>query len=299
MNIEDVLKKIIKKGETVLDVGGYVGDVAWFMTRCVGPHGKVFSFEPHPEKFKALNAKAATCSNLNAFHCAISNSSSPVELYFGATDKRAQASTICAELATSDRFEEDVHSVEVSATTLDRFCSDHGLHPSVIKIDTEGAEPLVLEGADTILKTMPVLIFELGTEENIPGHLAELRARGYTLYFVDVHRFVSVPVSWDHTVNTETRALRNSIIAFDDDEANRIMPFLANVLAVVPHKHAPLLSGLRVVTLAEALPHFADPKKSFGRKIKHLVRRLLIPTALDDRFPGLVVTLRNLANRIL
>ena len=162
MNIEDILKQVIRSGDTVLDVGGYVGDVAWFMTRCAGPDGKVFSFEPHPEKFKALKAKAQTCPNLNAVNSAVSNSSSPVKLYFGATDKRDQASTICADLATGDRFEEDVRSVEVSATTLDKFCADNGLHPSVIKIDVEGAEPLVLEGADAVLETTPILIFEMG-----------------------------------------------------------------------------------------------------------------------------------------
>ena len=127
MNIEEILKQVARPGDTILDVGGHVGNVAWFMTACVGPEGKVFSFEPHPEKFKALNAKAQRYPNLTAINSAVSNSSAPVTLYFGTTEQSDQASTICAELATSDRLGQEMRSVEVSAITLDQFCARAGL----------------------------------------------------------------------------------------------------------------------------------------------------------------------------
>jgi FkbM family methyltransferase len=299
MNIEEILHQIARRGDTILDVGGHVGNVAWFMTRCVGPDGKVFSFEPHPEKFKALNAKARKYAPLQAFNCAVSNSLAPVTLYFGTTEESDQASTICADLATRDRFGAEVLSAEVPATTLDKFCTDHKLVPSIIKIDVEGAEPFVLEGADAVLDAKPILIFEMGISKTLPDHLAQLRARGYELYFVDIHRFISVNATFNDVVNTETRAMRNCIISFTDSAAEGIAPFLSNVLAVIPGKHTPRLAGLRIVPLAEALPHFADPKKSLSGKIKHLVRRVLFPASVEQRYPGLVMNLRKLANRIL
>ena len=299
MNIEEILKQVAKPGDTILDVGGHVGNVAWFMTSCVGPEGKVFSFEPHPEKFKSLHAKAQRYRNLQAINCAVSNSSAPETLYFGTTEQSDQASTICADLATRDRFGDEVRSLEVPAITLDQFCDEKGLSPSVIKIDVEGAEPFVLEGARNVLNTQPIVIFEMGVAKCLPEHLAALRARGYTLYFVDIHRYGGPQASFATVVNTESRALRNSIISFTDAAVEKLAPFLSNVMAAVPEKHASRLAGLRIMTLAEALPHFADPKKSLAGKIKRTVRRIFIPPALEDRFPGLVVALRNLANKIL
>lgn len=299
MNIEEILKQVARPGDTILDVGGHVGNVAWFMTSCVGPDGRVFSFEPHPEKFKALRLRAERYRNLTAINSAISNSSAPVTLYFGTTEQSDQASTICADLATSDRFGQEMRSVEVPAITLDQFCGERGLSPSVIKIDVEGAEPFVLEGADNVLKAQPIVIFEMGVSQKLPEHLAALRARGYELYFVDIHRYPRPQASFATVMNTESRALRNSIISFSDAAAEELAPFLSNVMAVVPAKHASRMAGLRIVTLAEALPHFADPKKSLAGKIKRMVRRIFIPPALEERYPGLVVALRNLANRIL
>jgi hypothetical protein len=46
------------------------------------------------------------------------------------------------------------------------------------------------------------------------------------------------------------------------------------------------------------MPFFADPKQSLSAKFKGVVRRLLIPRALEERFPGFVATLRNFGRRI-
>jgi FkbM family methyltransferase len=297
MNIEVILKYVVERGDTVFDVGGYVGDVAWFMTRCVGPQGKVYSFEPNPESFQALKAKADKHSNLTALNCAISNSPALVTLHFGVTEESSQASTICPDLATTDRLGDEIKFVQVQAITLDQFCAEHGLVPSVIKLDVEGAEALVLEGARGILERRPTLIFEMGVTTSLPVHVIELRKQGYEIYLIEVHRFVSDPVSWEHTVNTETRALRNRLISFEGAELERLAPFFSNVLAIAPKKREQLAS-FSITSLAEAMPFFADPKQSLSAKFKGVVRRLLIPRALEERFPGFVATLRNFGRRI-
>jgi FkbM family methyltransferase len=298
VNIEDILRHVARAGDTVLDVGGHVGNVAWFMTTCVGTAGKVFSFEPHPELFKALRAKADKYPNLSAFNLAVSNSSKPVTLYFGMTEASNQASTIRADLVTTDLLGDDIRSVEVPATTLDQFCAEHDLHPSVIKIDVEGAEPFVLEGAAAVLDMRPVLIFEMGATEVVPAHVAALRARGYQLYIADMYRFVSKPASWNAIVSSETRDLRNCLFTFDDATAEKLMPFLANVLAIPPEKQG-LVASLRIMTLTEAARLFADPQRSLSRRIKRAARKALIPAFVEDRFPGLVTGIREVVRRIL
>lgn len=298
MNIEDILKHVARPGDTILDVGGHVGNVAWFMTTCVGPEGKVFSFEPHPELFKALKAKADRYPNLTAFNLAVSNSNMPVTLYFGVTQASNQASTIRADLVTTDLLGDDIRSVEVPAVTLDQFCAEHALTPSVIKIDVEGAEPFVLEGANAVLEAGPIIIFEMGVTTMLPDHVAVLRDRGYALYITDIYRFVSTPPSWSDIVSSETRSLRNCLFTFTQATAENVMPFLANVLAVPTEKQS-ILAGLRIMPLASAVPLFEDPTKSLSRSFKRAARRILIPAFVEERFPGLVARIRSVARRIL
>jgi FkbM family methyltransferase len=298
VNIEDIFKRIIKDGDTVFDVGGHVGNVAWFMTRCVGPDGRVFSFEPHPELFKALHAKAEKYANLEAVNCAVSDSLMQVTLYFGVTEASNQASTIRADLVTTDLLGEEIHSTQVQAVTLDQFCADRRLHPDVIKIDVEGAEKFVLEGAGTVLEARPILVFEMGVTQTVPDHVANLRSRGYQLYYVDMYRFVSEPASWSDIVSSETRALRDCLFSFTAADSERLAPFLSNVLAIPPNKQA-LLAGLRILPLTDAAPLFADPKKSLSRQIKRALRRVFIPPYVEEHFPGLVVGIRNVARRVL
>src|ERR1700674_3262639 len=170
MFLEDVLSHVIQGGDTVFDVGAHVGMVASHMATCAGARAKIYSFEPHPEKFAALKARAELLPNLSVFNYAVSDSTAPVALYYGVISSSDQASTICKDLATPSRLGEDVRSIEVQATTLDNFCAERKLRPEVVKIDVEGAESLVFKGADEVLATTPLLIFELGTATVIPGY---------------------------------------------------------------------------------------------------------------------------------
>jgi FkbM family methyltransferase len=65
--------------------------------------------------------------------------------------------SIEAELAS--RFEMD--SVEVAMTTLDAYVDGGGPLPDLVKIDTEGNELAVLQGATrTIASSSPLIVFE-------------------------------------------------------------------------------------------------------------------------------------------
>jgi hypothetical protein len=145
---------------------------------------------------------------------------------------------------------------------------------------------------------MPILVFEMGVTKTLPDHVANLRSRGYQLYYVDMYRFVSKPTSWSDIVSSETRALRNSLFSFTDADSEKLAPFLSNVLAIPADKQA-LLTGLRIMPLTEAAALFGDPKKSLSRQIKRTLRRILMPPYVEQRFPGLVVSIRNVVRRIL
>jgi len=53
--------------------------------------------------------------------------------------------------------------VQVETVSIDHFCVTEKLIPSVVKIDVEGAELMVLQGMDDVLRqAMPILIVEYG-----------------------------------------------------------------------------------------------------------------------------------------
>ena len=50
----EIVKKIIKKGDIVLDVGAHIGYFTLIFAKLVGKNGKVFAFEPDPTNFDLL-----------------------------------------------------------------------------------------------------------------------------------------------------------------------------------------------------------------------------------------------------
>jgi hypothetical protein len=53
--------------------------------------------------------------------------------------------------------------VSVEALPLDQYCADHGIEPTLIKIDAESAEWDVLQGmADLLTAVRPIICLEVG-----------------------------------------------------------------------------------------------------------------------------------------
>lgn len=85
----------------------------------------------------------------------------------------------------------------VPGVTLDGYCAARGVRPTVVKIDVEGAEPLVLAGAAELLRdARPFLVLEVHPEAWMRGSpwaapdaaAAWLRDLGYALYVLCDHR---------------------------------------------------------------------------------------------------------------
>lgn len=50
-----VTRKLISPGDTVLDIGANIGVYSRMLSRCVGPAGRVYAFEPIPQTFDFLS----------------------------------------------------------------------------------------------------------------------------------------------------------------------------------------------------------------------------------------------------
>jgi len=199
MLLNDLFHKVITPGQTVFDVGAFQGEMTALFSRLTGVSGRVFSFEPHPEHFYKLALSAAQIHDANIFPycCAISDSVGHCPMYL-APPLTAKASSILPGLGSEARLGPGVQVCLAETDTLDSFIRSHGCVPDVIKIDTEGAERLVIAGGRRSLEVLrPTLIFEGAFgyddtqkkycfDEAVPSHVAWLESIGYRMYLIDV-----------------------------------------------------------------------------------------------------------------
>lgn len=166
-------------GDIVLDIGGCWGDTALYFASQVGESGRVYTFEFDPESLQVLRANLALNPELaprvEIVERALWNRSGEV-LGF----RQAGASTsLTSTPQTGDH--------EVETITVDDFLSERGLETlSFVKIDVEGAELAVLEGArNTLRRLHPKLaIAAYHRDDDLVRIPAEIRASepSYGLY---------------------------------------------------------------------------------------------------------------------
>jgi FkbM family methyltransferase len=145
----ELLKKIVKKGAVVVDVGANVGWYTLLSAHIVGKNGRVIAFEPEPSSFSLLtqSIRRNNFTNIQAFDKCVSNTEGPRKLYL--TVGNLGGHSIVRKIGQ--------HSIDVTAVTLDKFLPSLDItHIDLLKIDAEGAESEVIEGAHQYLSNSKV-----------------------------------------------------------------------------------------------------------------------------------------------
>lgn len=181
-------KKMAANSKTVLDVGGNVGYYSLLASSLVGTGGKVFMFEPvniNLERAKK-NIRLSGFTNIQCVKKAVSNQPGTIRIRIA--DNNNLGMSGMAESINNDGQDEEVEGI-----TLDQFAKDNQLDcVDLIKVDVEGAEPLVLQGGREILsRCSPVIMMEVCTDtlvrlsfglEDVYRPLAEM---GYKPYLIN------------------------------------------------------------------------------------------------------------------
>lgn len=136
----------------IIDAGAFIGDSAIVLSKFTS--GIVHSFEPDPSNFHLLQKTLGMnrIDNIVATNCALGNHTGTISL---STYKSA-----------STQFEnkafEYESTIEAPVTTLDHYVQQHNISVGLIKVDVEGAEQLLLQGAkETICKQRPTLLISI------------------------------------------------------------------------------------------------------------------------------------------
>jgi FkbM family methyltransferase len=162
--MQDIFSRYLKPGNTVYDLGAHQGFLSIVAARQVGDAGKVYSFEPFPYNFAFLkeNMQINKISNIKTFQVAVSNKAGKIKFSNSVHD------TANTYLSQSPTFSNNF--LEVHAVSLDELIESREIvPPDFIKIDVEGAEFDVLQGAQKLFLThSPVVYLETHNVHN-PG----------------------------------------------------------------------------------------------------------------------------------
>jgi FkbM family methyltransferase len=181
----NIALEVLRPGDTVWDIGANVGLFTFAAAGLVGPEGRVLSVEPDSWLINLLRRSVqlnrGRCARVDLLPVAVSNSVGISELFIA---KRSRASNHLqgAGLSQAGGCRE---KQLVPTTPLDSILGSYPA-PRVLKIDVEGMEVCVLQGATRILReARPIVICEV-SEENADAVTHILIEAGYKLFDADL-----------------------------------------------------------------------------------------------------------------
>ena len=177
-------------GKVAYDVGAHAGSHTLALRRRVGDAGAVYAFEPEPGTFARLARVLALnrLSNVAAFAVALGDETGVARMAVPAEGSGVELSaTMDPELQSMLGEARTGAEIAVPVVRLDQWAREMKLAPpDFMKIDVEGLETAVLDGAaDTIESARPQLFVEIhgadpeGKTANARGVLERLAPLGY------------------------------------------------------------------------------------------------------------------------
>lgn len=173
------IQRIVKPGMTCYDCGANAGYFTLLFSKLVGPSGHVFSFEPVPANAHHIRRHLSLngCTNVTVIEVALGDTNGKVNFASGGAVGR---------ISTEGEIEVDCRRIDSIGLPA----------PDVMKIDVEGAEERLVDGAEeTIRRHRPTIFMSLHVPIPSARLLAgRLKSIGYTVTFSEsVYDFTAVP----------------------------------------------------------------------------------------------------------
>jgi len=179
--------RLLRPGDTFIDVGANVGFFTLLAATLVGPQGNVIAFEPNPENCNLLLRSLAQneLRNVRLHQNAVAEAAQQFAFSSGGADSNARL------MRPEELHGLQEHYAHVEAVTLDEALKDES-RVDLIKIDIEGAEPRAWQGMQAVLRNhRPVIISEYSpdliraTSNCDPRSYLEQLWQGHTLAILE------------------------------------------------------------------------------------------------------------------
>lgn len=176
--ILEAIKANVIKGDTCIDIGAHIGFMTLYMSLLAGEKGTVLAYEPIKECFDFINnsIKKNKINNTQAFNIALGNKKATGKAHVfedsGMANFNDSGFVTYTEEQKTQTFKIDtLDSVEVKLPKVD-----------FIKIDVEGYEANVLEGAKNVIrKHSPTFLIEVHNQDNYDRVFEILSDSKYTI----------------------------------------------------------------------------------------------------------------------
>lgn len=191
----------------IFDIGANFGYYALLAGKTY-PKAQVYAFEPIPDTYSDLtaNINLNQLTNVVPVQTAISRLIPDMKISGGMfySDIEPGASSL-----VNIRERNTIQLIEVPLIQMDDFCAEHNIYPDFIKVDVEGAELQVFQGASNVLRHKRPLIFtEILRKWCIKfGHKASdvvdlLKSYDYKPYVLRSTEFVEIDNITNDTIDT-------------------------------------------------------------------------------------------------
>ncbi len=202
--------------KTVFDIGANIGQTVE-QFRKLTPNATIYSFEPSEVAFQALSQKAG--KYVKVFQLALGEYDGKSTLFENSADvtNSLLPNSDAITKYTPAAMCEAIGQAEVKLARLDTFCRTENISDiDILKIDAQGYERFILEGAGELLnpkfvRTILIEVLFVSLYENqtwFDEIMSELRGRGYRLFgFSEISRSKKIGWRW-----------ANAIFIADDDD---------------------------------------------------------------------------------
>jgi FkbM family methyltransferase len=196
--LEIYIKEAYIKNTNMIDIGANIGTFSLMMSKYISENFKIYAFEPVYHEILTTNVEQNNLKNkILVYPIGLSNKEE--KLQGGLIDFSIKTNYGLTQLDTSKKAN-DTSEYIIDIITLDSLNIEN---VSFIKIDVEGSERKVLDGAiNTIIKNLPTILIEIWCTSkrfiekyNYEKYLPEVKKQFSVFEFLFNLGYICIPVS--------------------------------------------------------------------------------------------------------
>ena len=154
-NLFGLYLELCKKSSCFLDIGAHIGLVSLPASTIIKKGGVIYSFEPSSRNlfFLKYHIKVNNIKNIKVVNKLVGSENTNDHIFYESDEPSGMNSII------QIKEKNIIRTKKVESVSVDSFCQENNVKPDLIKVDIEGGEIKMLEGATEVIKKFKPIIF--------------------------------------------------------------------------------------------------------------------------------------------